>query len=400
MSAAHTWDMLRLCWIDMYIGPPDVIVHDAGTNFNSAEFRQNASGMTIQLKCIPVEAPQSVGLIERYHGPLRRAFEIISDELKDIPTSKDIKLQMAVKSVNDSVGPNGLIPTLLVFGAFPRLSQNNAPSLSIIQRATAIKAAMNELSKLKATRQIKDALHQRNGPQISQIHDAPIGSDVLNWRVHLKKWTGPCKFLCVNGETCTVKLPNGPQKFRSTVIKIFNKETPKPSDKIDKLPSSNKNIPTMSNTNRQLPRTYPSRTRQLPKWYQNTSYLADVTIFLSDADKAPIPNFKVSRQKELSGLLDNGVFKFVHKQQIPPSARIFESRFVDVNKNEGTEKAYEKSRLVVQAYNDDDKKKILTQSPTIQRSIQRLILCLSQILKNVDIYLRDISQAYTQSTSS
>ncbi|KAI0993903.1 hypothetical protein K3495_g14281, partial [Podosphaera aphanis] len=124
------------------------------------------------------------------------------------------------------------------------------------------------------------------------------------------------------------------------------------------------------------------------------------TIFLSDADKAPIPNFKVSRQKELSGLLDNGVFKVVHKQQIPPSARIFGSRFVDVSKNEGTEKAYEKSRLVVQAYNDDDKKKILTQSPTIQRSSQRLILCLSQILKNVDIYLRDISQAYTQSTSS
>ena len=39
MSASHTWDMLRLCWIDVYVGPPDVIVHDAGTNFDSAEFR-------------------------------------------------------------------------------------------------------------------------------------------------------------------------------------------------------------------------------------------------------------------------------------------------------------------------------------------------------------------------
>lgn len=164
-----------------------------------------------------------MGLIERYHGPLRRAFEIISEELKDIPLSKDIKLQMAVKSVDDSVGPNDLIPTLLVFGAFPRLSQNDAPSLSTMKRATATKAAMNELSKLKATRQIKDALNQRNGLQIYQIHDAPIGSDVLVWRVHLKKLTGPYKLLCVNGETCTVKLPNSPQEFRSTVLKIFNK---------------------------------------------------------------------------------------------------------------------------------------------------------------------------------
>lgn len=123
-------------------------------------------------------------------------------------------------------------------------------------------------------------------------------------------------------------------------------------------------------------------------------------MFLSDVDKAPSPNFKISRQKELTGLLDNGVLKVVHKKDIPPSARIFGSRFVDVIKNEGTEKAYEKSRLVVQAYNDNDNKKILTQSPTIQRSSQQLILCLSQILQDVNIYLRDISQAYTQSTSS
>lgn len=267
MSAAHTWDMLRLCWIDMYIGPPDVIVHDAGTNFDSAEFRQNASGMTIQVKCIPVEAPQYVGLIERYHGPFRRALETITEELKDNPTSKDIRLQMAIKSINDSVGPNGLIPTLLVFGAFPRLSQNDAPSLSTMQWATAIKAAMNELSKLKAARQIKDALHQRNGPQISQIHHAPIGSDVLVWCVHQKKWTGPYKLLCVNNETCTVKLPNGPQEFRSTVVKVFNKESPTVNNELDELPSSSDNTLITRDANHQVPRVNPPRIRQLPKRY-------------------------------------------------------------------------------------------------------------------------------------
>lgn len=102
MSAAHTWDTLKLCWIDVYTGPSDIIVHDAGTNFSSSEFRQNASAMAIAVKCVPVEAPQSVGMVERYHGPLRRAYNIITDELKNQTSTKEIRLQMAEKPINDT----------------------------------------------------------------------------------------------------------------------------------------------------------------------------------------------------------------------------------------------------------------------------------------------------------
>ena len=69
--------MLRLCWIDVYTGPPEVIIHDAGTKFDSVEFRESSTALGIQTKCVPVEAPQSVGLVERYHAPLRRAYMII-----------------------------------------------------------------------------------------------------------------------------------------------------------------------------------------------------------------------------------------------------------------------------------------------------------------------------------
>jgi hypothetical protein len=55
ISAKHTWETLRLCWIDMYLGPPDYIVHDAGKNFTSKEFRQNASSMAVTTKCVPVK---------------------------------------------------------------------------------------------------------------------------------------------------------------------------------------------------------------------------------------------------------------------------------------------------------------------------------------------------------
>ena len=48
---------------------------------------------------------------------LRRIYKIISLELEDV--SKELTLQIAVKAINDSAGPDGLIPTLLVFGAYP-----------------------------------------------------------------------------------------------------------------------------------------------------------------------------------------------------------------------------------------------------------------------------------------
>jgi len=117
MSARNAWDTLQLCWIDVYLGPPDQIVHDVGKNFSSAEFRQQTKAMAIEVKEVPVEAHNSVGKVERYHAPLRRAYEIISSELED--ASEELTLQMAVKAVNDSAGPDGLVPTLLVFGAYP-----------------------------------------------------------------------------------------------------------------------------------------------------------------------------------------------------------------------------------------------------------------------------------------
>jgi len=35
---------------------------------------------------------------------------------------------MAVKALNNSMGPNSLVPTLLVFSAFPRMSDSDVPA--------------------------------------------------------------------------------------------------------------------------------------------------------------------------------------------------------------------------------------------------------------------------------
>ncbi|KAF8854919.1 hypothetical protein BDZ45DRAFT_758082 [Acephala macrosclerotiorum] len=178
MSTREAWNTLRMCWIDTYQGPPDYIVHDAGKNFSSTEFRQHAKSMAIEIKEVPVEAHNSVEKVERYHAPLRRAYEIIRDELVREQIDKDIVLQMAVKAVNDSAGPDGLVPTLLVFGAYPRMTSEDAPSPSVVKRAETIRAATKEVRRLHAERQIADALAMRNGPNTTPTLGLPIMSEV------------------------------------------------------------------------------------------------------------------------------------------------------------------------------------------------------------------------------
>ena len=413
ISAKHTWDILRACWIDTYLGPPDIIAHDAGKNFISREFKQYAINMGTVTKSVPVEAHNSIGMVERYHGPLRRVYRIITSEIPEI--DKEMALQMAFKAINDSAGPDGLVPTLLVFGAYPRMAESDAPSPTVTQRANAFKKAMGEVKKIRAERQVADALNTRNGPNTTAVHDLPLNAQVLVWREgntgQSRGWTGPYNLLNVDGETCTVNLPGGPTNFRSTVVKPYltdpysqEKELPENTETVltpepastetvltPRLPFEREQIPEI-----EQPQDQPRR-RGRPRKYSLHVNMADITIFLQDDND--YSQFKASRQKEITGLLEKGVFELIDPQEVPAGVRIFNSRFVDEIKNRGTDKAFEKSRLVVQAYNDHEKNVVLTQSPTIQRVSQRLILCIAAMIQGngTHLYLRDISQACVQS---
>jgi len=210
-------------WIDSYLRPPDLITHDARKNFVSKEFKQYATVLGISTKAVPVEAHNSIGIVERYHGPIRRAYQIIITEIPGI--NKEMGLQMAFKAINDSAGPDGLVPTLLVFGAYPQMVEADAPSPTVAQRAAAIKKAMAEIQKLRAERQIIEALNIRNGPNTTAIHDLPPNSPVLVWREgntgQSGHWDGLFDLLTIEGETCTIKLSSGPTTFRSTVVKPY-----------------------------------------------------------------------------------------------------------------------------------------------------------------------------------
>ncbi|KAF1968874.1 hypothetical protein BU23DRAFT_582982 [Bimuria novae-zelandiae CBS 107.79] len=139
--------------INTYQGPLDILTHDAGTNFASAEFRAKVKIIGVTCKQVPTETHWSVGKIERYHAPLHRAWDILYAELASTMSNKAI-LQIAVKAVNNTVGPNSLVLTLL------------SPPLPLIRE--------------------KD------------------------------RWNGPYKIATIDGHNVTVDMVNGPTTFRST----------------------------------------------------------------------------------------------------------------------------------------------------------------------------------------
>ena len=57
---------------------------------------------------------------------------------------------MAVKVANNMAGPNGLVPTLFVFGAYPQINELNLLTHFITQQTATIKKTIEKIVKIKA----------------------------------------------------------------------------------------------------------------------------------------------------------------------------------------------------------------------------------------------------------
>ena len=242
------------------------------------------------------------------------------------------------------------------------------------------------------------------------------------------EWKGPYNLLSIQGESVIIELPHGPTKFRSTSIKpyfIDNQEPVPDSPAPTQVPTEGEtpagsapaetpqtetppaDIPPIEYAAKSPSATLASLALVKPDCGQPRKYRekaniaapSDICFPMNESDvfikntEAPMAQYIASRQKDIAGLLEKGVFKVVPTDSILSNAQIFNSRFVDEIKNPGTDKAYEKSRLVVQAYNDKEKDLVLMQLPTMERVSQRLIVCLAAIFQNNDnikLYLRDV----------
>jgi len=68
--------------------------------------------------------------------------------------------------MNDTTRPNGLIPTLLIFGTYLRISKESPPSLSIIECTKIIKKIINKLCKIIIEQKLFNKFIIYNNPNI------------------------------------------------------------------------------------------------------------------------------------------------------------------------------------------------------------------------------------------
>lgn len=94
-------------------------------NFLAESFQEGVDLISIKTKLIPVENENSMRIVNRYHEAVWHAFRIMQKECPDI--SPEASLQMAFESVTDSVGLNGISPTLAIYALFHAL---NLPATS------------------------------------------------------------------------------------------------------------------------------------------------------------------------------------------------------------------------------------------------------------------------------
>jgi hypothetical protein len=64
-SAPEIWNAIKLCFIDIYLGPPDILQVDQGRNVNDALIQTACAMNGIEFQSIPTEAPWRMGVVER-----------------------------------------------------------------------------------------------------------------------------------------------------------------------------------------------------------------------------------------------------------------------------------------------------------------------------------------------
>lgn len=346
-SCAEAWRALRLAWINIYAGAPDLLVHDQASNFTGAEFKEAADEWGIVLKPIPTEAHERVGLLERRHAVVRAVYDKLRIDLPHLSPSD--RLSYTFRAINDVPDADtGISPTTMVFGVYPKLP-GSGPRGSMAERARIISECTKLAERMKARRVIRDSMRITKSPnqeEILALRRLPPGSFVLVYREKKKMWM-KYKLVSVSENNVTVVLPGG----KHSTFGIH------------------------------CARVYRDHNRQdLPE--QN----AFISFRKSGED------YTDSRLEELKGLREIGTFEIVPNSEAQ-GHRLYSSVFVDKIKTDGAKK----SRFCVAAFNDQEHR-LFTAAPTVRRSSIRLLVSICAMYQ-IPLYTRDVTKAFVQSTT-
>jgi hypothetical protein len=117
--------------------------------------------------------------------------------------SPRIILKITVKVMNDTIGENGLVTSLLAFGDVPRFRILSTELPNQKERMTAISLAKMEMNSIIAERRITTALMKIAPSSVDYVF--AVDDEVHVFRERTNSWTGPFKNLKVNDKIVTIQ---------------------------------------------------------------------------------------------------------------------------------------------------------------------------------------------------
>lgn len=171
--------------------------------------------------------------MERYHVRLCRAFQTINRASPATPVELsdailwhrqcDIILQIYCKFLIGSVGPDGLLTTLLVYGSMPRhgvAAESLTPTN--FERAKAAFRATETLKMLSASRKVNAALRPGHTPDATEARTLSLGSLAILFRTRIKNWDRSFHVIDINDDTITLlqQSSSEPSSFASLLSLI------------------------------------------------------------------------------------------------------------------------------------------------------------------------------------
>jgi len=169
------------------VGYPEELHVDAGSQLRSAPFQALLSSSGIKMRPSGVESHNALGAGERYHAYLRELFKRIRADHPAIPIA--LAVSMSVWAMNQTAGPDGLSPILLVFGVHPRMPVNPVDLPNHRDRCKALLEARSAMTK-HLGRSCLDRALRSQVPKAAMADICP-GMDVLVYREKpTDKWEG------------------------------------------------------------------------------------------------------------------------------------------------------------------------------------------------------------------
>lgn len=377
ISTEAVWNTFLECWVKTYVGHPNKLRVDRGAQFTSTGWHEFSEDAGIKLIMSGVEQHNALGAGERYHAPLRIVYNKIRDQFKD--ADADFLLSCAVYALNNTMGPDGLVPITLAFGIEPNTDPGKIKATNR-ERSKTQEEARKEMMRIVTEQKLKRAMRSKTPSTFDEVYEP--GELIWVYREgHIGKpgtYTGPFEVVYTEDKHVFIKDAQNepPRPYSKTAVKRYYEPSVESDRYMEEMHNTMMNIADerLGNVHR-----------------------VHVTEVLSEKDpRASDSKMNEAKRKEIRGLIERGSFRVILREDIPEGANRLRARYVLAIKDAGTDKEVWKARYIVQGHRDLERDVLVRRSTTLQQRGVRLIMAMAAI-HGFKLWTTDVAQAYLQS---